>query len=334
MEVNIIVSVAIQLNKITLLSNTTTKNTELSTTISDVAYRSYYGDVSSNRTFKFRSSTSNIASIECLSVRNNISSIACYVSEIISNKDSSILSVNFGISPYDLNNVKASDLSDEPMTLWLTLSTQIMAQTINIYRIETGNNRVFVTTATRYSDGRYLFSLSHFSDYEAVQESVPCFVKGTRVLTGRGFVAVEDLVYDDMIQTDDGRTVPFALASRTVELTTPTSAPYRISAHAFGPNNPAIECCLSPTHAFQIAPAIWHFPEMAARKLSGIQQYGLGEACTYYHIKLPDYFTDNIIVEGGLVAESFGSDLEECGHIFIWSEENKGFLRVDPRVQR
>ena len=143
---------------------------------------------------------------------------------------------------------------------------------------------------------------------------------GTRVLTATGFKKVEELTREDRIMTSDGRAVPFARAHRVVQRTTFDDAPFHIPAHTFGRNMPPADCTLSPSHAFQSAPGVWQFPELAAKKYPAIRQISLGERIVYFHIKLPNYLTDNIVLEGGVVAESFGG--EELATI-------KGLFRYD-----
>jgi hypothetical protein len=132
-----------------------------------------------------------------------------------------------------------------------------------------------------------------------------CFPAGERVLTTTGYRAVEELRRGDRLVTADGRNVSAVVYRLSVPHATEKTAPYHIPAHTFGRNRPPADIRLSPQHAFQIGKGLWHIPAAAAQTHSAISQYGVGEPITYYHIELPNYFTDNIVMEGGAVVESF-----------------------------
>ena len=104
-------------------------------------------------------------------------------------------------------------------------------------------------------------------------------------------------------------------------LATKETAPYRILANTFGVHN---ELCLSGGHAFKDKKGLWQFPMLS--KNPNIQQYGIGERVTYYHIECPNYFTDNLIAEG-LVVESFRNGQSPHRHVYIWNKQAEGFIR-------
>jgi hypothetical protein len=314
-------------------------NTEYTRTESGILYGAIKKDVS-NGTAVYPLTTSTISTLSLSNIPTKYQRVAIYITSPFVNATTGVYNINVGVVLITVSSSNGTETPEpsgtisSPITCKVKPSgSDIQAASLNVYRKD-GNNRIFVGVASRQSDGFYSIGLDHFSEYEFVQESVPCFVEGTRVLSGRGFVAVENLVNGDRIITDDGRAVPFALARRVVERATTDNAPYLVSAGAFGPDMPPAPCRLSPTHAFQIAAGLWHFPELAARSNSAIQQYGIGKPCTYYHIKLPNYFTDNIVLEGGTVAESFGEDLKDLGTFFYFSEKHGGFIRVDPRSKK
>ena len=162
--------------------------------------------------------------------------------------------------------------------------------------------------------------------------NLPCFPAGTKLLTTAGFKAVEDLMSKDAIITADGRSVAPKLYSQTIESATEKTAPYYIRAGAFGVSSPCADIKLSPLHAIQSKKGVWQIPQYAAEMFDGITQYGVGEKVTYYHVELPNYFTDNIVLEGGVVVESFGAK-QTAGmttSVYKWSNSLKGFTRAGP----
>ena len=102
---------------------------------------------------------------------------------------------------------------------------------------------------------------------------------------------------------------------------TKETAPYRILANTFGNHN---ELCLSGGHAFKDKKGLWQFPMLI--KDPNVQQYGIGEPVTYYHIECPNYFTDNLIAEG-LVVESFRNGQGSHRHVYTWNKNVDGFVR-------
>ena len=160
---------------------------------------------------------------------------------------------------------------------------------------------------------------------------VACFVTGTRVLTQNGYKAVETLTKEDRMVTSDGRSTSFKLLSRSFDVTTNETAPYRIEAHAFGRNIPAAPVFLSPIHMMQIRKGVWTCPKVAAPANTHIKQYGVGEPVTYYHIRCESYLRDNLVTEG-MTVESFGikKDLNGIKSAYTWNPRLEGFTRMSP----
>ncbi len=115
---------------------------------------------------------------------------------------------------------------------------------------------------------------------------------------------METLTQDDLLMTADNREVPFKRVSFTLEKATKVTAPYKIEPHAFGINNPSKALCISPLHAIMMNKNVWVRCADIAWKNPRINQYGIGEPITYYHMECPNYATDHLVAEG-LVVESF-----------------------------
>lgn len=176
----------------------------------------------------------------------------------------------------------------------------------------TGAYTPIPTSNITYDSGTGLITatVQHFSgkaitNNGAAGGGVVCFPAGERVLTTTGYRSVEDLRRGDRLITADGRSVPAVVYRLSVPCATEKTAPYHIPAHTFGRNSPPADIRLSPQHAFQISKGLWQIPVVAAQTHSAIRQYGVGKPITYYHLELPNYFTDNIVMEGGAVVESF-----------------------------
>jgi hypothetical protein len=237
---------------------------------------------------------------------------------------------------FDENNNKLSDFADNPVLISVELPAIFTASVLNVYRVDdvTGAEIFAGTALLNTETGRYDVTLDHFTRYIFGNTTVPCFVMGTRVLTAGGFKKIEELTREDRIMTSDGRAVPFARAHRIVPHSTYDDAPYRIPADTFGPQMPPADVVLSPSHAFQSAPGVWQFPELAAKKYPAIRQVSIGERVVYFHIKLPNYLTDNIVLEGGVIAESFGGEeLSAMKGIFRYDRAVDGYRRKEAPKQ-
>jgi autotransporter passenger strand-loop-strand repeat protein len=133
---------------------------------------------------------------------------------------------------------------------------------------------------------------------------VPCFARGTRVMTERGEVAVEALSIGDHVVTLDGAAVPVVwIGYRTVDCArhpNPEAVmPVRIQAHAFGRNRPGRDLLLSPDHAIFAEDVL--IPVKHLVNGGTIRQLGVS-TITYYHVELPRHA---VIRAEGLPAESY-----------------------------
>jgi hypothetical protein len=113
----------------------------------------------------------------------------------------------------------------------------------------------------------------------------------------------------------------------TISATSAESAPYTIPARTFGVS-PAKDLTVSPYHAIQSAPGVWQIPKYASRMFEGITQAPTGQSITYYHLELPNYFKDNLVVDG-TVTESYGNrQTVGMKTVYKFRPELNGFVRM------
>jgi hypothetical protein len=155
---------------------------------------------------------------------------------------------------------------------------------------------------------------------------VPCFLKGTRVLTPKGYKAIETFKDGDLIVTADNRIVPVTMSVRKVRKTTEATAPYRIPQNLFGKGIPSTDVEISPEHAIMIRPNVWTIPKMLAMVTKKVRQIKIGESVDYYHLEAPEYLKDNMIVEG-MIAETYGGKYRGKVCYFL-SNEQGGLVRI------
>jgi hypothetical protein len=229
------------------------------------------------------------------------------------------------------------DFTDNPLTIILTLPGETAAA-VDVYtRPDASQEFVLEGKATLLSAAAhtYIFTVKHLTEFAVKPITlIPCFPMGTRVLTTAGYKAIEKLTKDDRLITSDGREVPFARAHTLVEKTTTENAPYLIPAHAFGRNQPAAPITLSPHHAFQSRKGVWQIPQLAAATNPKIKQVDVGRAVLYFHLKMPNYLRDNVVVEGGVVAESYGgAEYGTVDTIYKYSSRLGGYTRRSDNQQ-
>ena len=133
---------------------------------------------------------------------------------------------------------------------------------------------------------------------------IVCYLRGTRIATERGEVAVEHLTTDDRVRTASGDLRPVRwIGHRRIDCRRhpdPKSVwPIRIQAHAFGDGEPFRDLWVSPGHAVLVNEVL-------------IQAYNLANGSTiawvprdqveYWHVQLDDH---DVLLAEGLPAESY-----------------------------
>jgi hypothetical protein len=132
-----------------------------------------------------------------------------------------------------------------------------------------------------------------------------CYCLGTRILTARGEVAVEDLAIGDLAVTAAGGTRPIEwIGRRWLDLTRhadpPRARPIRIAAGAFPGGVPHRDLLVSPDHA-----VVFDGMLIPARLLVNGASIAADSGCrevTYFHVELAGH---DILLAEGLPAESY-----------------------------
>ncbi|MFY9294997.1 MAG: Hint domain-containing protein [Methylorubrum rhodinum] len=131
-----------------------------------------------------------------------------------------------------------------------------------------------------------------------------CYVTGTRILTARGSVAVEDLAVGDLAVTASGEERPVRwIGHQTVRCRGRAAfLPVRIAAGAFGEGRPARNLMVSPGHTVCVD-VLGEVLIPAIRLVNGttVAQVPV-EKVTYWHVELESH---DILLAEGLPAESY-----------------------------
>lgn len=129
--------------------------------------------------------------------------------------------------------------------------------------------------------------------------TLPCLLGDAMILTPSGFVNIKELKDEDYIITEDSRIVKIKNIYTTVVKSSKRTNPYFVKKHSISSKHkyPPENIILSATHLIKFKNK-WICPQ------EQFKQIKYGETITYYHIELPNYTTDNLIINGGAVVES------------------------------
>jgi hypothetical protein len=163
----------------------------------------------------------------------------------------------------------------------------------------------FAVAGDGTAGANFTFSGGSGSDEVMAVQTFPCFVKGTRISTEHGEVAVEELIVGDRVPTmigkDPGQIV--WIGHRTVDCSQHPNPklvwPVRVSAGAFGRGKPSRDLWLSPDHAVYVEDVLIPVKHLInGSSITQVPQISV----TYYHIELQRH---DVVLANGLPAESY-----------------------------
>ena len=163
------------------------------------------------------------------------------------------------------------------------------------------------TFAGTYAPG-YFFLQQDASTGVQIATNVPCYCRGTLILTERGEVAVEDLSDADWVVTASGAIRPIKWIGRRsyggrFVAGNPQVLPVVIRAGALGGGVPRRDLWVSPMHALFVDGLL--IPAKALINGDSITQATHAELVEYFHVELDSH---DILLAEGAPAESFVDD--------------------------
>lgn len=184
-------------------------------------------------------------------------------------------------TPFTLNANEAQIIDDIAIGLFGTNANTATLDLAFDLRTNPNSNRPFI-------DGV-------FTAFTPVNETStnPCFAAGTRILTTRGEIPVEELAIGDLLITHDGEEQPIAwIGIRRVQniqaFRRPEAVrPIIIEAGALADNTPARNLALSPDHAIYLDGVL--VPAKELINWNSIRQDHRVNNITYYHLELPSH---------------------------------------------
>jgi hypothetical protein len=197
--------------------------------------------------------------------------------------------------------VQGSTLVDAPFTSVSAANSYFTADLVDLAGITNDSGELQVIA----SIGETLTNTQHYGVYFALgDETVPCFVRGTRIRTTAGEVAVEDLRVGMSVATAAGRMAPIVwIGERRLALRGHARPhdimPVRVAAGAFGDGVPSRELSLSPDHAVFVEGVL--IPIRYLINGATVWQASV-DAVQYFHIELDRH---DVLFAEGLAAESY-----------------------------
>lgn len=250
---------------------------------------------------------------------------------------------DMGYTPYSLNNIIVNPTNLTP-TLKTFFIENINAGSISLSGIVSGVNYEILNPNAYFSidlnsgvvsvnsstpTGNYLLYIRNTGSYNISEfqlnitgGDIPCLTEETEVLTPCGYINITKLLQGDFIITDDGRRVQIVdIFSETVE-PTKTTEPCIIYKNTLKSGVPNFDFRISQTHLIKINDK-WILPKDHFQTIKSLNKIN------YYHIRLPNYKTDHLVINGGVVVESFGLGLENTIEYYKRLDKVVLFVVVD-----
>jgi len=189
----------------------------------------------------------------------------------------------------------------------LTANTEYWIELVSVNNSYARAGIASSPSGTGVSGQTFNYGGTNYSQYALTMDITAdtCFAAGTRILTARGEVAVEDLKVDDLAMALLGGRLSRVrwIGHRHVDLRAHPKPqninPVRVRAHAFGEGLPQRDLILSPNHALY-AEGVLIPVRYLLNGATVVQEEW--DSATYYHVELD---THDVLLAEGLPAESY-----------------------------
>jgi hypothetical protein len=159
---------------------------------------------------------------------------------------------------------------------------------------------------------------------------VPCFLRGTRILTEHGDVAVEDLAIGDRVMTITGHALPIRWIGQRRFLPDPLArrlwgsvAPVRVRKDAITEGVPSRDLLLSPDHSLYLGGHLINAKHLL-NGVSVVQDTGIADIA-YFHVELERH---EVILAEGVPVETY---LENGNRTQFHNADAAGATAAAPR---
>ena len=213
---------------------------------------------------------------------------------------------------------------------------QIMSSTTPTKNIPTFSTATGGLTFT-HPEGTYTYNILCYYTYNSAKVGynfsaytltapIPCFLLGTKIkVSPTEYKLIQDLKEGDFVYTSDERVVPILKINHYNVLPNPLSSPYIIpEGYRYGEFVCDQDLYLSPEHAVLI-----DSDKLVPVKALGFQQDTTLTDLTYFHITLPNLFTDHLVANG-IPCESYAGEsaLQSSGNYISMYFNHEIFKKV------
>jgi hypothetical protein len=129
---------------------------------------------------------------------------------------------------------------------------------------------------------------------------IPCLTEDTTILTPIGYRNIKNINKDDYVMTSDNRRVRVINIHQTIVTGNPNTYPYIIPRNSITENYPRMDTRLSGGHLIYYK-GRWIHPRLS----NAFKQDKNDKVIKYYHVELENYTQDHLVINDGLVVESF-----------------------------
>ena len=162
--------------------------------------------------------------------------------------------------------------------------------------------------------------------------TVQCLDESCQILTPSGYLSVSIIKEGDLILTDDGREIPILQISTSYLKDSSGSLVYNLQKDSILPGYPPQDTLLSFGHTISLDPSKpqegrWMMTIDLPKKYPQVIPVLREEPFRLYHITLPNFYTDNLVVNGGLIIESMGRGKT------IWKDNPDGIRYKDESLR-
>jgi autotransporter-associated beta strand protein len=198
-----------------------------------------------------------------------------------------------------------------------TGSVNLLANNV-LQIVENSHTYDLQLSPTQNFAGKY-FAMSQDSSTNGTnieEQDTPCYCRGTRILTTRGEIAVEDLAIGDEVVTASGAIRPIVWIGKGRSLVTPMNPgarPIIVRQNALSDGVPSRDLYLTKAHALYLDGVL--IPVEHLLNGHSILWDNAAQVVEFYHVELPSH---DVLIADGAPAESYK---EEGNHL--------GFLNTD-----
>ncbi len=233
--------------------------------------------------------------------------------------DDDILKGISAFSSFTISNQTFSDIPFTPNLPTVTVGYGTVSYSSSDTTIATVDNTTgeitmlkpgTVTITATVTGGEYYLTNSISATF-TISNNLPCLTFNTKVLTTDGYVLIQKLKNNDLILTHDNRIVPIISIFSTKVIGNYKTFPYIIPRNSIGRNYPTEDIKISGNHLIKYRNR-WIRP----CKNPNFKQDKRNKIIKYFHIELPNYETDHLVINNGTVVESLGPNIETSFKIY------------------